>query len=155
MVYNGHRNLKIDQLGLAMTTSPDHYAALQVDPGAEPEVIDAAYRRLAAKYHPDVNNSADALERMQQLNAAYEVLSNPDKRAVYDRSRDRLIWRHGPARTAPRTWEDAARQLLIPAGLLVFFLLSSRVGVRAGFIMAALLVALAYYWLSQRGRNDS
>jgi len=137
-----------------MTTSPDHYAALQVDPRAEPEVIDAAYRRLAAKYHPDVNNSADALERMQQLNAAYEVLSDPDKRARYDRSRSGLPWRQGPARTAPRSWEDAARQLLIPAGLVVFFLLSSRVGVRAGFIMAALLVALAYYWLSQRKGND-
>lgn len=137
-----------------MTVAPDHYAALQVDPSAEPEVIDAAYRRLAAKYHPDVNNSADALERMQQLNAAYEVLSDPDRRATYDRSRNRLPWGQRPARTAPRSWEGVARQLLIPAGLFVFFLLSSRVGVRAGFIMAALLVALAYYWLSQRGRDD-
>lgn len=63
---------------------PDHYAALQVDPRAESEVIDAAYRRLATKYHPDRNHSPDATDRMKLINAAYEVLSDPEKRTAYD-----------------------------------------------------------------------
>jgi len=61
------------------------YEILQVDPQAEPEVLEAAYRRLARKYHPDVSGSAAAVERMKELNAAYEVLRDPGRRAEYDR----------------------------------------------------------------------
>ena len=70
-----------------MKSDTDYYAILQVDPRAEPEVIQAAYRRLAAKRHPDVNPSPEAMERMKLLNAAYEVLSDPVKRQIYDMSR--------------------------------------------------------------------
>lgn len=57
---------------------PDCYQILQVDPKAEPEVIQAAYRRLAAKYPPVVNETAphDAERRMKELNAAYAVLGD-------------------------------------------------------------------------------
>jgi curved DNA-binding protein CbpA len=137
-----------------MTGESDYYSILQVDPGAEKEVIDAAYRRLAAKYHPDVNPSADALERMKQMNAAYDVLSEPRKRAEYDRSRRSTTWRMPPAPRIDGGWRDMARRLLIPAGLLVFMFLTSRMGPRLGFIIAAILVALVYYWLSQSG-NDA
>ena len=100
-----------------MPTPPDYYAILQVDPRAEKEVIDAAYRRLAAKYHPDVNRQAGAAERMIQLNTAYEVLSDPGKRAGYDAGR----------RARPRVGNttldlgNIARTLLIPIafGLLI------------------------------------
>ncbi len=61
----------------------DHYKTLQVDPEAEPEVIPISYRRLAAKYHPDVCPTPEAAERMVALNLAYEVLSDPARRAVY------------------------------------------------------------------------
>ena len=67
--------------------SRDLYADLQVDPKAQPEVIEAAYRRLARIYHPDVSKSADAGEVMRRLNLAYEVLSNAAKRAEYDWAR--------------------------------------------------------------------
>ena len=67
-----------------MSSLPDYYAILQVDPRAEKEVIEAAYRRLAAKYHPDRNRSPEAAEKMKRINAAYDVLSNPEKRAAYD-----------------------------------------------------------------------
>jgi len=67
----------------------DYYDVLQVSSNAEPEVIDAAYRRLARKYHPDANAGPDATERMRELNEAYEVLSNPARRAEYDRARQR------------------------------------------------------------------
>ena len=66
---------------------PDYYKILQIDPEAEPEIIEAAYRRLARKYHPDVSKSPDAVQRMQQINVAYEVLRDPAKRAEYDRAR--------------------------------------------------------------------
>ncbi len=69
--------------------SPDknYYEIMQVDEMAEGAVIAAAYKALAAKYHPDRNTSADATRRMQALNEAYEVLSDPHKRAEYDRQR--------------------------------------------------------------------
>jgi preprotein translocase subunit Sec63 len=70
-----------------MRVEPDHYAVLQVDPRAEQEVIEAAYRRLATKYHPDRNHSTDAHNKMKLINAAYDVLCDPHKRMAYDRRR--------------------------------------------------------------------
>lgn len=91
---------------------------LQVDPSAEQEVVDVAYRRLARKYHPDVNKSPEAALRMRELAAAYDVLKDPLKRAEYDRQRGprRLLVRlrrppppEAPRRVhaeAPRPWTD-------------------------------------------------
>ncbi len=70
-----------------MKSEPNYYTILQVDPCAEPEVIKAAYRRLAANHHPDVDPSPEATERMKLLNAAYEVLSDAVKRKEHDVSR--------------------------------------------------------------------
>lgn len=70
-----------------MQSDPDYYEILQVHPDAEWEVIEAAYRRLARKYHPDVNKEAGAQQRMRELNAAFEVLGNPILREDYDRRR--------------------------------------------------------------------
>jgi len=67
---------------------PDHYAVLQVVPEADPEVIQAAYRRLAQKYHPDTAGP-ESVERMSAINAAWEVLGDPELRAAYDRQRRR------------------------------------------------------------------
>ncbi len=60
------------------------YEILQVDPLAEPEVLEAAFRRLARKYHPDISGLANGAERMKEFNAAYEILRDPARRAVYD-----------------------------------------------------------------------
>lgn len=76
----------------------DYYEIMQVNEMAESAVIAAAYKALAAKYHPDRNPSADATRRMQALNEAYEVLSDPHKRADYDRRR--LPLRNGRANGA-------------------------------------------------------
>ncbi len=62
----------------------DYYAILQIHPLAEPEVVKAAYDRLARKYHPDVNQNAAASQRMKDINEAYEILSKPEKRSRYD-----------------------------------------------------------------------
>ncbi len=65
----------------------DPYKVLQVDPEADPEVIQAAYRRLARKYHPDVANGPDAAVRMAAINDAWALLRDPASRAAHDRTR--------------------------------------------------------------------
>ena len=66
-------------------TTKNYYQILQVDPSADPEVITAAYKRLSAKFHPDKNPSVDAVQRMSEINLAYETLKNPEKRVQYDK----------------------------------------------------------------------
>lgn len=62
------------------------YQVLQVDPAADPEVIDAAFRRLARKYHPDTSTEPDAARRMREILEAKDTLADPDRRLRYDRS---------------------------------------------------------------------
>lgn len=69
-----------------MTSPPDPYKVLQVDSEAEDEVIQAAYRRLAQKYHPDVAGP-DGAERMTAINAAWALLRDPAQRASLDGER--------------------------------------------------------------------
>ncbi len=68
-------------------SAPDPYKILQVDPEAEDEVIAAAYRRLARKYHPDLAAGPEAAARMAALNAAWERIGEPARRAAFDRER--------------------------------------------------------------------
>lgn len=60
------------------------YQTLQVDPDADPEVIEAAFKRLALKYHPDRSTAPDAAQRMRELLEARDVLTDPRKRRAYD-----------------------------------------------------------------------
>ncbi|GAA0505745.1 cytochrome C biogenesis protein [Pigmentiphaga sp. NML030171] len=62
----------------------DYYATLGVEQGASDDDIRQAYRKLARKYHPDVSKEADAEQRMRDVNEAYQVLKDPEKRAAYD-----------------------------------------------------------------------
>jgi len=70
-----------------MADPPDPYKVLQVDPEADPEVIQAAYRRLAQKYHPDLAADSDAARRMVAINHAWAILRDPESRAAFDRRR--------------------------------------------------------------------
>ena len=70
-----------------MADSVDLYEILQVHPSAHPEVIGAAYRRLALLYHPDRNPAPEASKMMVRINNAYEILSDPAKRSAYDYQR--------------------------------------------------------------------
>ena len=63
----------------------DYYEVLGVQKNASPEELKSAFRSLARKYHPDVNKEADAEERFKEINEAYAVLSDGEKRAAYDR----------------------------------------------------------------------
>lgn len=65
----------------------DYYKLLQVDVEADPEMIEAAYRRLARRYHPDLNKSPEAAEMMRRLNEAKETLMNAATRRRYDATR--------------------------------------------------------------------
>ena len=69
---------------MANENKRDYYEVLGVEKNAAEAEIKKAYRKLAAKYHPDVNHDADAEDRFKEINEAYEVLSDPDKKARYD-----------------------------------------------------------------------
>jgi curved DNA-binding protein len=69
-----------------MMETPDYYEFLQISPNAEPETIHRVYRFLAVRLHPDNPTTGDA-EKFYLLKQAYEVLSNPKRRAEYDENR--------------------------------------------------------------------
>lgn len=78
----------------------NHYATLGLDCRCAIEQIRDAYRMLAKKLHPDVNpGSAEAVARTQELNAAYEVLSDPERRRAYDEAQAA----HAKRKRSPRT----------------------------------------------------
>jgi curved DNA-binding protein len=64
--------------------SKNYYETLGVSKDATQEEIKKAYRKLARKYHPDISKEADAVERMQEINVAYDTLSNEEKKKQYD-----------------------------------------------------------------------
>lgn len=68
-----------------MTSKRDYYEVLEVSRSATTEEIKKSFRKLALKYHPDRNKEADAGTRFKEISEAYQVLSDPDRRASYDR----------------------------------------------------------------------
>ena len=68
-----------------MSSEKDYYKVLGVPRTASQEEIRTTFRRLALEYHPDRNKSQDAQAKFKEVNAAYQVLSDPEKRAQYDR----------------------------------------------------------------------
>jgi hypothetical protein len=65
---------------------PTLYQVLHVDPYADPEVIEAAFKRLAFKYHPDRSKAPDAAQRMREFLHAKDILTDPKRRRAYDNS---------------------------------------------------------------------
>jgi len=67
------------------------YETLGLSENASADEIKKAYRKLARKYHPDINKEESAVEKFKEINAAYEVLSDPDKKAQYDQFGDQMF----------------------------------------------------------------
>jgi curved DNA-binding protein len=77
------------------------YETLEVSENASADEIKKAYRKLARKYHPDVNKDPKAEEKFKEINAAYEVLSDPQKKQQYDQ--------HGDSMFGGQNFSDFAR----------------------------------------------
>jgi curved DNA-binding protein CbpA len=91
-----------------MASADDYYEILQVSPNADEDVIQAAYKRLAFKWHPDKQpGNQSAADKMKQLNVAYEVLSNPQKRRLYDQRRQSKVAQAPPEATREETMPPA------------------------------------------------
>ncbi len=82
----------------------DYYEVLGVPRGADHDTIRRAYRKLARKYHPDLNADSDAEERFKELGEAHEVLSDAEKRERYDRLGAR--WREAEHEAPEERFED-------------------------------------------------
>jgi len=67
------------------------YETLGVSENASADEIKKAYRKLARKYHPDINKEESAVDKFKEINAAYEVLSDPEKKAQYDQFGDQMF----------------------------------------------------------------
>jgi curved DNA-binding protein CbpA len=142
-------------------SAPDWYEVLQVSPTAEREVVEAAYKRLALKYHPDRDSGPGALARMKLINCAYDVLRDPKSRAKYDAERaaaamderfrrstsrahdspDQEDGQHGPhpksAASAPepargRGWESITRVVGVAVGMFAIKMCLSHEREQAG-----------------------
>lgn len=90
-----------------MHSNMDLYSELGVTPQAEPEVIRAAYRALAFRYHPDRQAGALAAGKMARINHAYSVLSQAESRRAYDNSLRAPL----PRFVAPQIHVSSARAL--------------------------------------------
>lgn len=88
--------------------TPNHYHTLDVSPGATQTEIKQAYRRLAKLFHPDSNTNTANHEKIADVNAAYEVLGDPERRRTYDQQWSSQHTRLETAGFSPR--ERARRQ---------------------------------------------
>ncbi|KAF8753417.1 DnaJ protein [Rhizoctonia solani] len=79
----------------------DFYKVLDVDRGAGDATIKKAYKKLSKKYHPDKNNTPEAKDKFVEISRAYEVLSDSEKRAIYDRHGEDGLKQHEAGKNAP------------------------------------------------------
>ncbi len=89
----------------------EHYAALGLKSDASLSDIKKAFRQKASQFHPDRNSDPDAPARFREVQEAYDVLSDDDKRKAYDDNRRRNLL-DDPAQTAREIWQSYFQQVL-------------------------------------------
>ena len=89
----------------------EHYAALGLKSDASLTDIKRAFRQKASQFHPDRNSAEDAPARFREVQEAYDVLSDDDKRKAYDDNRRRNLL-DDPAQTAREIWQGYFQQVL-------------------------------------------
>ena len=89
----------------------EHYAALGLKSDATLADIKRAFRQKASQFHPDRNSAEDAPARFREVQEAYDVLSDDDKRKAYDDNRRRNLL-DDPALTAREIWQGYFQQVL-------------------------------------------
>jgi curved DNA-binding protein len=90
---------------MVMISKRDYYQALDIDRNASKDDIQRAYRKLARRYHPDVNKSLEAANRFREISEAYDVLSDPETRRKYDAFGPGF--RQVPDGVDPQAWAQA------------------------------------------------
>lgn len=136
----------------------DYYKVLQVDPEADRDVIEAAFRRLARKVHPDTNRSRDAEEKMKRLSEAYAVLSDPEKRARFDAQRRGMQSEGYPFEDgappgggyARGRGQELFRKIMVRVAITILVIAAFRMNPRLGIILAG---AVLIWWLFSRQRR--
>jgi hypothetical protein len=113
------------------TAEPNFYHILQVSPDANQGVITAAYRRLARQYHPDMNEESSDAVRMKELNAAFEVLGDPAKRAAYDARR--LGWAFAQPAGQKRTRDGSSGSRAV--GVLLCLIVGFAIGIPTAMVL--------------------
>ncbi|MDX9914200.1 MAG: DnaJ domain-containing protein [Candidatus Moranbacteria bacterium] len=91
----------------------DHYAALGLAANATLADIKRAFRQKASFYHPDRNEADDAAARFREVQRAYDVLSDPERRQQYDDNRRRNLL-DDPLQTAGEIWQAFVRERKLP-----------------------------------------
>ena len=89
----------------------EHYAALGLKSDATLSDIKKAFRQKASQFHPDRNSDPDAPARFREVQEAYDVLSDDDKRKAYDDNRRRNLL-DDPTQTAREIWQSYFQQVL-------------------------------------------
>ncbi|NEQ30279.1 MAG: J domain-containing protein [Leptolyngbya sp. SIO4C5] len=90
---------------------PNHYQTLEITEAATQSEVKRAYRRLAKRYHPDRNSVESSHEQITSLNAAYEVLGDPQRRSQYDRDRQQARAWGGRSSTSVRDRQQRTADL--------------------------------------------
>ena len=121
----------------------DYYAILQIPFGATEEEIKAAFRKLAKKYHPDVNKSKEAARKFIEIKEAYDTLIDPQRRYWYDREYERNF--HTQAKRVYSASEMHSKKSSTEESTSNRFHLSSFIAAILLFITAIFHMSIDYY----------